>query len=277
MKTFAKIGFILSLIFLVLGLGSVIASLALGATWQTFMRAVDQGDFLIVANNGFSQGLSTKKISPAQKESSRNYYSDVENLDIQLGKGILNIQETDEDEISVEILSDSSHSVQVELDDGTLKISGAKKHSQNNTEVRLYIPEDEYFDEASFNVGAATVNVENLEADELEVNLGAGIFTGTGEILSETSKWEIGVGELSLEYLDCEDTQIECGMGTVTVTMSNSQEDYDCQVECSAGAVTIGDDSFSMGRHSRSGDDADSEINIKCGMGTVDLLFSNDD
>lgn len=274
MKIIMKIGFALSLLFFVLGLGSVIASVALGATWQMFITAVDQGEFAIITNHTLSRPIRTGKKEDSRTESTRQYYSDVEALDVQLGKGILNIEETSEDEISVEILSDTSHAIQTNLDDGTLKITGASNAAGNNTEVRIYIPEGEYFDEAQLNVGAATVNVENLEADELEVKLGAGIFTSTGEIISEESKWEIGVGELDLKSLECEDTQIDCGMGTVSLTMYGSQEDYDCEVDCGAGAVSIGDSSLSMGHHKISGDDADGEISIKCGMGTVDLIFN---
>lgn len=273
MKTMVKIGVILSVLFFTLGLGSVIASVALGATFSQLIDAVDQGEFLLPSYGIFSR---SEKISQADTSSSRQYYYDVESLDVEFNKGILEIVETDEDEIYVEILSNPAQSIQTFMDNGTLKITTDSQKVRDNARLRICIPEDEYFDDARLDMGAATVTMENLEADELKVKLGAGTFTGTGEILSEYSEWEIGVGELSLSHLECEDTKIDCGMGTVALALAYSQEDYDCDITCGAGNVNIGKNSFTIGHHKYSGDDADSQLLIECGMGTVDVTFDDE-
>lgn len=273
MKTIVKIGVILSVLFFTLGLGSVIASVALGATWGQFINAVDQGEFSIPSHGIFHR---SEKSTQPDTGSQRQYYYDVESLDVEFKRGTLEVSETDEDEIYVEILSDPVHSIQTFMDGSTLKITTDFQKVRDDARVRICLPEDEYFDEAELDMGAAAVTVENLEADDLKVKLGAGSLSSSGEILSEKSEWEIGVGELNLSYLDCEDTKIDCGMGTVSLALSCSQEDYDCDITCGAGAVTVGKNSFSMGHHEYSGDDADSKLQIECGMGTVDVAFDED-
>lgn len=84
------------------------------------------------------------------------------------------------------------------------------------------------------------------------------------------------MGELELAYLDCEELYMNCGMGSVTAAMARSRKDYDCDISCHAGAVTVGDGEFSMGNHYMEGDDADREMEIECGMGSVDLSFDED-
>lgn len=270
MKTIMKISLILSLIFFTSGVGFVIASVALGATWWQFADAVSNDEFVIPVKNRLDAHFHSEG---SRYSGAGQYYDDVEVLDVKLDKGLLEIGETDEDQVSVEILSDPSHCVQTELDGGELKIYCNSGTARKDTELRINIPEGESFDETHLDIGAASVTMENLESDVLEVRLGAGTISGIGEILAEESHWEIGVGELDLRYLECEDTDIDCGMGSISITMAGSQDDYDCDITCGAGAVTVGSDTYSMGKHNFAGDDADGEIHVKCGMGAVDLMF----
>ncbi len=266
MHKLLKIGLISALVLFTLGLGFLIAAVALGATWSAFTESVDVGKFSPMA-------MLHSKTERTKGE--MLYYSDVDSLDIEFGKGTLEIMETDEDRIMVEILSDPSGAVTSKMNGQILKISTKNSALRQDTSLRIYLPEDEYFEKASLELGAADVSVELLDADKLEVELGAGIFQG-GEILSDKSTWEVGVGELSLDYLDCEDVDIDCGMGCTSVTLADSREDYNFDISCGMGAVSIENDDFSVGDHTIRGEDADGKININCGMGTVDLTFDSD-
>lgn len=268
MSKLLKIGLLSALVFFTLGLGLLIAAVALGATWSAFTESVNVGKFSPIA---------MLHNETQQTDGETMYYpeDDVYSLDIEFGKGTLELKETDEDQIMVEILSDPSHAVTSELVGKTLKISTQNNALRKETNLRIYIPEDNYFEKASLKLGAAVVTVDMLEADNLEVELGAGTFNG-GEILSDKSVWEVGVGELNLDYLDCEDVDIDCGMGCVAVALADSQEDYKCDITCNMGDVAVGDNHFSMGHHTIKGEDADGKINVDCGMGTVDLTFDDD-
>lgn len=266
MSKLLKIGLLGALVFFTLGIGLLIAAVALGATWSAFTESVDAGEFQF-----------TPITMLHSKTEQTLYYpeDDVYSLDIEFGKGTLELRETDEDQIMVEILSDPSHAVTSEMVGKTLKISTKNNALREDTNLRIYIPEDNYFENASFQLGAAVATVDMLEADKLELELGAGTFSA-GEILSDKSTWEVGVGELNLDYLDCEDVDINCGMGCVTVALADSQEDYKYDVTCNMGDVSIGDEHFSIGHHTVKGEDADGKINVECGMGTVDLTFDDD-
>ena len=162
MKTIIKIGVILSVLFFTLGLGSVIASVALGATWSQFINAVDQGEFYIPSQDIIHR---SEKNRQSDTGSDRQYYYDVESLDVEFKRGTLEVTETDEDEIYVEVLSDPSQSIQTFMDGGTLKITTDSQKIRENARLRICLPEDEYFDEAELDMGAAAVTVENLDAD----------------------------------------------------------------------------------------------------------------
>lgn len=265
MRKIFKIGIISSIAFLTLGLGFLIAAVALGATWGQFVDAVDTHDFSLIHDN-ISEKIAKDKI----------YYSDVDSLDIELGAGTLEIKETDEDQIIVEILSDPSGIVKTGMEGDTLQLSTRPRSAKNKVGLCLYIPEDTSFTKADLKLGAAAVTVGSLDADRLDVKLGAGSFNGTGEITADRSEWKVGVGELNLDYLDCGDLSMDCGMGSMSVTMADSQQDYRYEISCGAGMVAIGDDDYSMGSHSFKGNDADDKISIKCGMGSVDVAFDGD-
>lgn len=267
MKKIFKIGIVASLALFILGIGSVIAAVALGATWAQFTDATDTHAASLFSR--IPHGLGSGHTGQVR-------YPDVESLDIDLGRGSLEILETDEDQVIVEVLSDPEGSIKSNMQDSMLMISSKPGTGRKEAELRLYLPEDTSYDTIHLDAGAASVVAGSLEADYLYVQLGTGTFSSTGEISADGSTWEVGVGELDLAYLDCEDTSLDCGMGCMTVTMANSREDYDCVVTCGMGAMTIGNDEVSMGSHTYKGDDADERISVECGMGTADLLFDGD-
>lgn len=266
MRKIFKIGIITSLALFTLGLGFLIAAVALGATWAQFTDNVNAGSLWMpwtIGSTGTRNTDDTDKIS----------FPDADQLEIQLGGGTLDIRETDDDQITVEIISDPSGIVQTDLVDNTLKINTGSASAKQKVEVCLYLPEDQLFDRADLELGAAAVTVDYLEADGLNVKLGAGTFDCTGEITADQSDLTVGVGSLYLEYLDCENVSLDCGMGSMAVTMANEQDDYACDVSCGAGAVNIGDSTFSLGSHSSKGDDPDGKLDVRCGMGSVDIVF----
>ncbi len=257
MKKMFKIGMFASLGFFTLGLGLVVAAVALGATWSQFTDTVNKKDAADGAGNSFS-------------------CSDVQALELEFGGSELKLEETDGDQILVERIWDPAHIVKTELDDETLKISAKSSSIRGSVKLRILIPKDHTFDEMRLKLGASVITAQALRADELEVELGAGTFNGTGVITASESKWQVGMGELTLKSLNCQDLEMECGMGSLSVAMARPQKYYDCSVSCHAGAVTVGSSEFYTGSHRLEGDEADSEIKITCGMGSADLTFAED-
>lgn len=255
MKKIFKIGIFASLGFFTLGLGLVVAAVALGATWAQFTDTVHE--------KSSSDGENTFSCS------------DVQSLELEFGGSDLELAETNGDEILVERLWDPSHAIKTKLDDGTLKIS-TKSSIRSSIKLRIQIPKDHSFDEIRMELGASAVTAQSLRADRLEVELGAGTFDGTGEIIANESKWQVGMGELTLNRLDCQELEMDCGMGSLSVAMAHPQKYYDCNVSCHVGAVTVGGSDFSMGNHRIEGKEAEAEIEITCGMGTADITFAED-
>ncbi len=266
MRKIFKIGIITSLALFTLGLGFLIAAVALGATWAQFTDNVTAGPLWMPWTIG---SIGTRNTDHTDRIS----FPDADKLEIRLGAGTLDIRETDDDQITVETISDPSGIVQTDLVGKTLKINTGSTSTKQKVEICLYLPEDLYFYSADLELGAAAVTVDYLEADELNVKLGAGTLDCSGEITADQSDWTVGVGSLYLEYLDCENVSLDCGMGSMAVTMADEQDDYACDVSCGAGAVNIGDNTFSLGSHSSKGDDPDGKLDVRCGMGSVDIVF----
>ena len=149
MSKLLKIGLLGALVFFTLGIGLLIAAVALGATWSAFTESVDVGEF-------------TPITTLHSKTEQTLYYpeDDVYSLDIEFGKGTLELRETDEDQIMVEILSDPSHAVTSEMIGKTLKISTKNNALREDTNLRIYIPEDN----SAAQVAELQARIDELEA-----------------------------------------------------------------------------------------------------------------
>ena len=295
MKKFTKVLLILFAICMALGIGFVSAGIALGATVQSVgevWRTSDIGK--VVRDHHIWHDIediedSVEEYTEDMEDSIEQYaedmeetaldmedygdvhhrFEDVEELKVELFYGNLYLDETEAEDIQMQVFGDTNGNIQVNKEGKELKIKGKKIRSLKDAEIHIYIPKGMSFRKMELNTGAGIVNAYDLHARELEVEIGAGIFEGTGNVTAEESKWAVGTGEILLSSLDSDKTDISCGMGVVNANLLGSKEDYSYEVEVGVGSITLGDEDYSGLGGSR-------EMEIECGMGSVAIEFINE-
>lgn len=128
------------------------------------------------------------------------------------------------------------------------------------------------------NAGAGDVHLTDLSAGELTLSCGAGQLTANGMYTTKKAEIDCGIGELALSGDLRGEVAVKGGIGEVKLRLSASEEEYSITAEAGIGEVKIGGRSVSMlsGSFSRQREDAENSLDISCGIGEIDIRFSED-
>lgn len=221
--------------------------------------------FALTAIFGITIGLDaynnhTEMSSQNIIEHSVQDYADIEKIEIDLSVCQLDIKKGDK--IRVETI-DMSDKFECETSGTTLEIKDDKLNinwfNTNNVtpKVIIYIPEDKIFNSIDIKTGVNDSNIEYLNADKLEIEMGIGkytinnikaekakIKTGAGEadILAseiDTLKLEAGIGKLAIKSKITESAKINAGVGKVEIDLIGNEEDYRIDAKTGLGNFTI--------------------------------------
>lgn len=108
--------------------------------------------------------------------------------------------------------------------------------------------------ELDIEVGAGLIQLQNVQVDALDLEVGAGDASVTGTINREAS--------------------IDCGIGTVDLQLTGTQQDYSYSMECGAGVIQIGNDVYSGISNGKTIMNGGAMIEMECGAGEVTVGFS---
>ncbi len=151
------------------------------------------------------------------------------------------------------------------------------KRLGNNSinQLIIQIPEKSNFSEATFEVGAGTLNLEEINTNELDIKVGAGKAVvkqfNAGEL-----NIEVGAGQATLDGAVQQNANVDCGVGEVKVTLNGSQNDYDYKVKCGIGEVSVGDNSYTgLGSERNINNNSGRPIDINCGIGKIEINFTD--
>lgn len=217
--------------------------------------------------------------------------TEVWKLDAEVGACQLNILPSEDQNIYVH--TEGVGNYQGYVKDGTLYLKGisangigadlSKGDSGLNLDLQLsacnitlYVPADFYFEEVKLCLGAGVVVGScPWEAGKLELELAAGEIE-LSNVEAASLNVEVGAGALTYDGSIFKDADIECGMGDVTIKLDDSQTDYNFDVEVAAGDVTIGSESFGGIAGERNiNNNASKKIDVECAMGSVEIDFAN--
>lgn len=164
----------------------------------------------------------------------------------------------------------------------------------------ITLPEGIQLDEVDLKMGAGSLYAEGFSCRELDAEVGMGelilvniqctakasLTAGMGELeasdLTCTGEVEIDVemGSLVLDGSLAGHVDIECGMGSAELTLSDPGS-YGYAVECGMGSVEIGGQNISNGTVSggtvpagQPSSASGAYYDIECGMGSVTISFS---
>lgn len=163
------------------------------------------------------------------------------------------------------------------VEEGELKIETDEKIRNLNMgdwgTIYVYIPEGYTFSEASIDIGAGYIYIEDIHAEELSVEIGAG-ETEIADFTAKDAEFQCGAGTISASGTITGDVDIECGMGEVDFMVGGSMTDFNCDIECGMGNIIWGDEEFSgIGGTKTINNHAPNNMDIKCGMGNVKVSF----
>jgi hypothetical protein len=166
---------------------------------------------------------------------------------------------TDEDELSIE----------------TKKSRWWPRSAGNNTGyLVIQVPAGDILREASFEIGAGVLEIENVKADSLDISIGAGEAVVKQFETAELDV-ECGAGEGTLNGIVKEEASVRCGVGQVNLALNGKQKDYDYQLKYGIGELAVGNDSYEGFGGKRSIDNGTGKlIDIECGVGLVEVTFT---
>ena len=111
----------------------------------------------------------------------------------------------------------------------------------------------------------------------MSVSLGAGTVYADSLKTSGTAELSAGTGEISVSSFAGADLDLECGIGSLELTVQGQETDYDYDLECGMGEIQIGEESYSGIARGASIDNGSGRlITAECGIGDIVLNFAEE-
>jgi hypothetical protein len=136
----------------------------------------------------------------------------------------------------------------------TLFIKGSSTDSGTKSQIILYIPKGFVFAAADIELGAGSVEIESIKADELRL--------------------ECGAGRINAEYAEADNISLKCSAGSINVRLFGVKEDYNFILENAIGMVDIGGESYNgVAQYQKIQNDADKNVSVNCSLGSIKIEF----
>lgn len=205
----------------------------------------------------------------------------ISELDIELSYVKLIMERSDSDQIEVSIRNmdpQLSEDLLIYRDEETLEICAQdtrlwKDIGKNSAgELIIYVPDN--LEGISTSLGAGALHMRDIRTGELDISIGTGTAEIQGFEAGEVSA-SAGTGSILLQGSVNSDLDLECGIGTIEFQDSGKMTDYNYSVSCGMGSIQIGDDEFTKPAGNQNiNNHAGKEMDIECGMGTVNIAFA---
>lgn len=159
--------------------------------------------------------------------------------------------------------------------------------NNKNNDLILYVPDDMIFDKVKLEAGAGKIEIESLKSNDLTLELGAGKVTinelivlnkakidggaGKTEILSgeiNNLDFELGIGENILNAKLTGKNELEAGVGSVKIRLTDGTENYTIRAHKGIGSITIDGKGVSDDVEYGKGN---TYIRIDGGVGSIDI------
>lgn len=216
--------------------------------------------------------------------------SDIKSLEVKINAADFTIKQGD----SFSVESNLKY-LTVEDKNGVLTIRDTKKFIRTYTGavLTLYIPADTVFDKANITTGAGRLTVDNLSANTMNFELGAGevaidtlvaasdidINGGAGKITISGGALhnldlDMGAGQLNLTSALTGESDFDLGVGESNITVIGNKNDYKLDIERGLGNITVDGTSVSNIKGQGNGNN---DIEISGGIGAINLKFGKSD
>ena len=190
--------------------------------------------------------------------------------------------ESEGEELKISYKQDDSRIAKIFVDDDI-----------DDQKITLTVPKNAILDSALFEFGAAEVTMDRIIANELYVTVGAGSLhadslTATGlaklnvgagafyadDVTLTNAELVCGVGEMEISGLLMGESTADCGVGSKELRVNGEQDAYYGELNCGLGEIEFGDITIGgSGKKSYGTSSAERRMDIKCGIGEVDVRF----
>ena len=116
---------------------------------------------------------------------------------------------------------------------------------------------------------------QDVKLYEMDISVGAGsLKSKLQSVHAENADIAVAAGAAEIQGIMAQEMYLECGVGSVTLTLHGAQEDYNYSLECGMGEVKIAEGRYSgIGVEQQIDSGAARNLDIECGMGSVEVKF----
>ena len=201
-------------------------------------------------------------------------------LEISLKYDELLIQEYDGDKIRVNVANDAKNDVVVKETSGKITITDTRSGNvKKKKQIKVIVPSGKDFDTISLGVDMGTIDLEcDLKVQELSMEVGAGEFSGYGNITAAYCDLQVGAGTIDIDQLDIQKLNADCGAGEIDMVVTGKEKDYNYDLSCGMGEIDLEDSEYSgLGIEKNiSNEGARKDMVLECGMGEIDVEFTGE-
>lgn len=201
-------------------------------------------------------------------------------LEISLKYDELLIQEYDGDKIRVNVANDAKNDVVVKETSGKITITDTRSGNvKKKKQIKVIVPSGKDFDTVSLGVDMGTIDLEcDLKVQELSVEVGAGEFSGYGNITAAYCDLQVGAGTIDIDQIDVQKLNADCGAGEIDMVVTGKEKDYNYDLSCGMGEIDLEDSEYSgLGIEKNiSNEGARKDMVLECGMGEIDVEFTGE-
>ena len=201
-------------------------------------------------------------------------------LEISLKYDELLIQGYDGDKIRVNVANDAKNDVVVKETSGKITITDTRSGNvKKKKQIKVIVPSGKDFDTISLGVDMGTIDLEcDLKVQELSVEVGAGEFSGYGNITAAYCDLQVGAGTIDIDQLDIQKLNADCGAGEIDMVVTGKEKDYNYDLSCGMGEINLEDSEYSgIGIEKNiSNEGARKDMVLECGMGEIDVEFTGE-
>lgn len=201
-------------------------------------------------------------------------------LEISLKYDELLIQEYDGDKIRVNVANDAKNDVVVKETSGKITITDTRSGNvKKKKQIKVIVPSGKDFDTVSLGVDMGTIDLEcDLKVQELSVEVGAGEFSGYGNITAAYCDLQVGAGTIDIDQLDIQKLNADCGAGEIDMVVTGKEKDYNYELSCGMGEIDLENSEYSgLGiEKTISNEGAQKDMVLECGMGEIDVEFTGE-
>lgn len=201
-------------------------------------------------------------------------------LEISLKYDELLIQEYDGDKIRVNVANDAKNDVVVKETSGKITITDTRSGNvKKKKQIKVIVPSGKDFDTISLGVDMGTIDLEcDLKVQELSMEVGAGEFSGYGNITAAYCDLQVGAGTIDIDQLDIQKLNADCSAGEIDMVVTGKEKDYNYDLSCGMGEINLEDSEYSgIGIEKNiSNEGARKDMVLECGMGEIDVEFTGE-